>query len=196
MSRSTGSGRLDADPMSEVWVARPHRAPILDGAVRKPAGRVACQQLAAFVLVLVTVFACQPAAAPSRSADPNADVVVPYSVDGGGTIRFTVRPRYPAGGAVTLMLDIAAGSQRIRGPLSGRVLASGLEGEKVVRMLGPNTLDAVDVAPNTQSHATITWDGHDDVGSALGPDSYSLALDFVVAERPLRIGSVIQIVAP
>src|SRR5439155_21829804 len=99
-------------------------------------------------------------------------------------------------GPVTIMLAVAAGSHRIRGRPSGRLLASGLEGEKVLRKLGPNTLNAVDVAPNTQARATITWDGHDDAGSTLGPDTYSLALDFVVAERPVRIGSVIQIVAP
>ena len=148
------------------------------------------------ILVVATALACGPAPSPARSLDPNADVVVPYTVDGGGTIRFTVRPRYAAGTAVALTVDVDAGSVAIRGPLAGRILASGLEGEKVVRMLGPGTLDAVDAAPNTSAHATITWDGRDDAGAVLGPDTYSLALDFVVGDKALRAGSVIQIVAP
>ena len=123
-------------------------------------------------------------------------MVVPYRVDGGGTIRFTVRPRYPVGSAVTLSLDVAAGSERIRGPLSGRVLSSGLEGEKIVRTLAPSSLDAVDAAPNTGAHTSVMWDGRDDGGKTLGQDTYSLALDFIVGERSVRLGSVIQLAQP
>ena len=47
-----------------------------------------------------------------------------------------------------------------------------------------------------RKHGELTWDGRDDAGSSLGPDTYSLALDFIIGESPLRIGSVIQIVAP
>src|SRR5205807_692259 len=107
-SRSTGSGRLDADAMPGVWVtSRAYPRSI----VRKPAGRVACRRSAALALMLAAVVACQPASPPVRSVDPNADVVVPYRVDGGGTIRLTVRPRYPVGSAVTLSLDVAAGAE-------------------------------------------------------------------------------------
>src|SRR5438552_11582854 len=91
---------------------------------------------AALVLVLAVVTACQPSQAPVRSLDPNAPIVIPYKVDGGGEIRFTVRPRYFVGESVTLDLDVTAGSVAIRGPLAGRVLQSDLGGEQTIRHLG------------------------------------------------------------
>src|SRR5207249_1277014 len=81
---------------------------------------------ARLLLALVAVIACQPSQAPVRSLDPNAPIVIPYKVDGGGEIRFTVRPRYFVGESVTLDLDVTAGSLAIRGPLAGRVLQSDL----------------------------------------------------------------------
>ncbi|HZP96492.1 MAG TPA: hypothetical protein VFC31_09185 [Candidatus Limnocylindria bacterium] len=146
--------------------------------------------------VALTTASCGPPAAPARSVDPNADVVVPYSVAGGGVVRLTVRPRYLVGQPITLTIDYIAGSRPIRGPLSGRVLASGLEGEKVVRTFAPAALDAVDIAPGQTGHSAVTWDGRDDAGVPLPADTYSLALDFVIGEEPARFGSVIQIARP
>ena len=152
------------------------------------------------VLLLVAVIvaaSCAGSAPPAqRSIDPNADLVIPYSVDGGGTIRFTVRPRYVAGREIALTVDIVAGSLRIRGPLSGRVQTVGTSGETVVRMFAPTELGGVDVAPRTSVRTVVRWDGRDDAGEPLPPETYSLALDFVIAERALRVGSVIRIVPP
>lgn len=53
---------------------------------------------AALVTAVVLLVACGAASAPVRSLDPNADVVVPYAIAGGGEVRFTVRPRYVIGG--------------------------------------------------------------------------------------------------
>lgn len=144
----------------------------------------------------LVVAACRPAAPPARTLDPDADVVITYQVAGGGTIRFTVRPRYIAGQPVTLTVDVGAGSVPIRGPLSGRILGSGLEGEKVVRTFGPGTLAPVDVAADGTARTTVLWDGRDDEGTPVRADTYSAAFDFAVGGEAVRFGSVIQIVRP
>ncbi|HEY3218386.1 MAG TPA: hypothetical protein VGK15_04785, partial [Candidatus Limnocylindria bacterium] len=138
--------------------------------------------------------ACGASNPPPRSLDPNADVVIPYAVSGGGEVRFTVHPRYAVGEPVTLTLDIRSGTLRVRGPLSGRVLASELESsEQLVRTLGPAGLGGVDVAPGGTAHTTVTWDARNDEGMLVAARTYSLSLDFIVGEQPLRIGSVIEI---
>src|SRR6266702_3609923 len=146
------------------------------------------------LLLVLALAACQTAAPAARSIDPNADVVVPYAVSGGGEVRFTVHPRYAVGEPITFTLDIRAGTAPIRGPLSGRVLASALaSGEELIRTLGPAGLGGVEVAPGKSAHTTVTWDGRDDKGEPVPAETYSLALDFIVGEQPLRLGSVIEI---
>jgi len=147
----------------------------------------------ALALVLMLA-ACQAAAPAARSLDPNADVVVPYVVSGGGEVRFTVHPRYAVGEPVTFSLDVRAGTQEIRGPLSGRVLASGLaSGEQLVRTVGPTGLGGVEVAPGQATRTTVTWDGRNDKGELVPAETYSLSLDFIVGTEPLRLGTVIEI---
>ena len=148
---------------------------------------------AALVLVLAVVTACQPSQAPVRSLDPNAPVVIPYKVDGGGEIRFTVQPRYAVGDPITFDLDITAGSLAIRGPLAGRVLQSDLGGEQTIRRLGAVGLGGVDVAAGQREHTTVTWDGKDDAGNAVKKDTYSLSLDFIVGTKTVTLGSVIEV---
>jgi len=148
---------------------------------------------ARLLLALVAVIACQPSQAPVRSLDPNAPVVIPYKVDGGGEIRFTVQPRYFVGEAVKFDLDITAGSLAIRGPLAGRVLQSDLGGEQTIRRLGAVGLGGVDVAAGQREHTTVTWDGKDDSGNAVKKDTYSLSLDFIVGTKTVTLGSVIEV---
>src|SRR5712692_6962289 len=94
--------------------------------------------------LLLLLAACQSGSSAPRSVDPDADVVIPYAVSGGGEVRFTVHPRYAVGDPVTFTLDIRAGTLRVRGPLSGRVLASELEsGEQLIRTLGSAGLGGV-----------------------------------------------------
>jgi len=138
--------------------------------------------------------ACGTSTPPPRSLDPNADVVIPYAVSGGGEVRFTVHPRYAVGEPVTLGLDIRAGTQRVRGPVSGRVLASEMaSGEQLIRTLGPAGLGGIDVAAGSTEHTTVTWDGRSDKSEFVTAQTYSLSLDFIVGEQPLRLGSVIEI---
>jgi hypothetical protein len=151
---------------------------------------------AALLFVFVTVVACRPGPAPLRSLDPNADVVVPYSVSGGGEIRFTVHPRYDVGRPITFELDITAGVDRIRGPISGRVLASGLEGERLVRQFAAGDLDPREAFAGQKVHVTVVWDGRDSDGKLVPAETYSLSLDFLIGEQTQRLGSVIEVRAP
>ena len=139
--------------------------------------------------------ACAPSA-PARSLDPSAPVVIPYTVAGGGEIRFTVKPRYTVGGPVTFDLDVSAGSLQILGPLSGVVLQSDLAGEQTVRHLAPQELQTLEVSPGTRGHATVTWDGKRDDGYDVPAATYSLALDFIVGGVNARLGTTLELRAP
>jgi len=146
--------------------------------------------------LLVTLPACQPGPPATRSLDPDADVVVPYAVSGGGEVRFTVHPRYAAGGPVTVTLDIRAGSVEIRGPLAGQVLASELEsGEQLVRNLTPDDINGTSVRPGQRDHIQVTWDGRNDKGEFVPAQTYSLSLFFVIGDAPQRLGTVIEMKA-
>jgi hypothetical protein len=147
----------------------------------------------ALALAVLLVASCQSAQAPVRSLDPNAPVVIPYKVDGGGEIRFTVQPRYFVGESIRFDLDITAGTLGIRGPLAGRVLQSDLGGEQTIRRLGATGLGGVDVATGGREHTTVTWDGKDDDGTAVKKDTYSLSLDFIVGTKTMTLGTVIEV---
>ncbi len=123
-------------------------------------------------------------------------MVIPYAVAGGGEVRFTVRPRYVSGEPVAIELDLTAGTLPLRGPVSGRVIASGLDGERAVRALAPRDLGAAQLAPGEKAHVRIAWDGRDDSGASVQAQTYSLSLDFIVGGEPVRLGSVIEVRAP
>ena len=150
-------------------------------------------RLVTILLIASSLAACRPAPAPVRSLDPNADVVVPYPVSGGGQIRFTVRPRYEMGGPVVVDLELTAGGFAIRGPISARVFASDLAGQRTVRTLAGPDLAAAQVGPGETRTLRFTWDGRDETGASVASETYSLTLDFIVGSEPVRLGSVIEV---
>jgi hypothetical protein len=150
-------------------------------------------RVALFAAVLVIACA-RPA--PTPSIDPNADIVVPYTVAGNGRIVFTVRPRYTEGSPVTIRLDITAGSLPIRGPLSGRVLFSSLDGERVVQHLDATELGGAQVDPGATRQLQIVWDGRDTDGTVAPAETYGLTLDFVIGDETRRVGTVFEVRAP
>ncbi len=123
-------------------------------------------------------------------------MVVPYAVAGGGEIRFTVRPRYMTGQPVTVDLDVTVGSVAVRGPISARVFASGLDGERTVRALAGPDLAAAQVGPGEKRTLRFTWDGREQSGAYVAAETYSLTLDFIVGGDAVRLGSVIEVRAP
>jgi hypothetical protein len=149
----------------------------------------------ALLIAAATASSCAPPA-PSPSVDPNADVIVRYAVAGSGQIVFTVRPHYTAGSPVAIGLDITAGTVAVRGPLSGRVLVSGLEGEQVIRAFSAAELGGGQVPPGTTRHVQIIWDATDSEGQAAPAETYGLTLDFVVGDEARRLGTVFDVRAP
>jgi len=123
--------------------------------------------------------------------------VVPYKVAGDGEVRFTVRPRYTAGSAVAIQLNIRSGTLQIIGPLSGAIFYhDGATPDQVARRLDAAQLPGVDVQPGKSAHATITWDGKYETGEYVRAGTYSLALDFIVGGDVKRVGTVLEIAAP
>jgi hypothetical protein len=134
--------------------------------------------------------------APQPSVDPNTDVIVRYAAAGNGQLVFTVRPYYTAGAPVTIDLDITAGSMAIRGPLSGRVILSGLEGERLIHLFSAAELAGGEVAPGTSRRLQIVWDATDADGKAAPAETYGLTLDFIVGDETKRFGTVFDVRVP
>lgn len=152
-------------------------------------------RIAALVLIASSLLACRPSA-PAPTLDPSADIVLRYPVAGGGELTFTVRPGYDPDGPIAFTVDVRAGDEPIRGPVAGRVLFSGVEGEVVIRELGASSLGAVEVAPGRSARVTVTWDGRDETGDLVPPESYSVTLDFVVGGETRRVGTLLRILPP
>jgi hypothetical protein len=156
--------------------------------------RIAVASAALLIVAAMASSCARPA--PSPSLDPNADVIVRYPVAGNGQIVFTVRPRYTAGSPVAIGLDITAGTVAIRGPLSGRILVSGLEGEHVIRAFSAAELDGGEVAPGTSRRSQIVWDAAASDGKTAPAETYGLTLDFIVGDEARRLGTVFDVRAP
>jgi hypothetical protein len=154
-----------------------------------------------FAVVLVALVIAAPIAScarprPQPSVDPNADILVRYAVAGSGLIVFTVRPHYKQGSPVSIGLDITAGSLPIRGPLSGRVLFSALDGERVIQQLDATKLGGAQIDPGGTRQLQIVWDGLDADGTVAPAETYGLTLDFVIGDEPRRVGTVFEVRAP
>lgn len=157
--------------------------------------RAAMLPLTLLLALAALVSACA-APASKASVDPSAPIVQTYPVAGGGEIRVTVQPRYPAGRPIVVQLAVTAGTREVRGPVAGRVLSSGIEGEKLIRTLAPSSLGGGTVSAGTRTTIAVTWDGRTDAGDVAPKDTYTLALDFVVGDDALRLGSTIELTAP
>jgi hypothetical protein len=143
---------------------------------------------------LALALGCCTSPAPARTFDPSAGIAVPHEVAGGGRIAFTVRERYTAGRAISLDVEVTAGSQQIIGPVSGQVLLSAMNGELLVRRLVPPALPTTEVAPGRSARLTVVWDGKDESGAFAPAETYSLTFDFVVGGDLRRVGAVIEVV--
>ena len=151
---------------------------------------------AALVVTLAVLLGACTRAPTQASLAPNADVIVRYAAAGNGQIVFTVKPRYAAGSPVAIGVDISAGTVAIRGPILGRVLVSGLEGEHVIRLFSAAELGGGETTPGASRHLQIVWDGLDTDGKTTPAETYGLTLDFIVADQAQRVGTVFDVRAP
>ncbi len=121
-----------------------------------------------------------PATAPTRTAP--AAFVIPTNLPN-GRVELTVAPGYPIGATLTIPIAIVATRGTIVGPLTARIMASGINekgapAEVLVRELT--------VAPATatagRAATSVSWDTRDQKGVLVPVDAYSLVLEFRSAD--------------
>ena len=128
----------------------------------------------ALVLALANA-AC--AAAPPTPRSP-ATFVIPTEL-ANGRVEITISPSYPRGATMTIPVLIAVTRGSVTGPLTARIMASGInEGgapaEVLVRELAvrPATVGA-----GSRTSTTLTWDSRDAHGAVVPADAYSLVVE-------------------
>ncbi len=113
---------------------------------------------------------------PSRTA-PTA-FVIPTSLSN-GRIELTIAPAYPIGATLTVPIAIVATRGSIAGPLTARIMASGINekgapAEVLVRELSVTPATATAGRAST----SVAWDTRDLKGVLVPADAYSLVLEF------------------
>lgn len=132
----------------------------------------------AAVLIAVAAGCTRPPATTPPGTGPLA-FTIPTEV-GNGRIEITVAPSYPRGTTLTIPVAISATRGTITGPLTARVLASGINeagkpAEVLVRDLAPTPITA---SAGTRGSITLSWDSRDQKGATVPADAYSLVLTF------------------
>ena len=118
------------------------------------------------------------AGAPPRTGTSGA-FVIPTELPN-GRVEITVATAYAPGATATIPVAIVVTRGSVTGPLSARVLASGINeagrpAEVLVRELGVSPLT---VSANGRATLTLTWDTRDAKGIVVPADAYSLVLTF------------------
>jgi hypothetical protein len=134
--------------------------------------------LAVAAVLLALAAGCARPPAPAPGASPTA-FTIPTEVDN-GRIEITIAPSYPRGATLTIPVAISATRGTITGPLTARLLASGInEGgapaEALVRDLATTPISA---GATTRHSITLSWDTRDQNGAIVPADAYSLVLTF------------------
>lgn len=141
-----------------------------------------------------------PAAGPSArrvSRAPSAGFVIPGELPN-GRAEITVAPSYPVGTALVIPITIAVTRGGITGPMSARIVASGInEGgapaEVLVRELAVTPLTVTSGRGSTQ----VAWDTRDRTGALVPADAYSLVLEFQSDDggttRTTQVGATLEL---
>jgi hypothetical protein len=121
---------------------------------------------------------CVATPAPAATRRPSTAFVIPTELPN-GRVEITVAPSYPSGSVLTIQIAVSATRGTITGPISARVLASGInEGgfpaEVLVRDLA---VAPVTVAAGRRS-TSVSWDTKDLKGVLVPADAYTLTLEF------------------
>jgi hypothetical protein len=124
---------------------------------------------------LLLVGCAGPAPATAR---PPIVFVIPTDLPN-GRVEVTISPIYAPGSVVTIPVAISVTRGSVTGPVTARVMASGINeagapAEVLVRELVPTP---VTVAANGRRSTTLTWDTRDTKGTIVPADAYSLVLE-------------------
>ncbi len=145
---------------------------------------------AVMIIASVLITGCQ-----ARPASPLPAVAVSFaprpfviSTDlGNGQVELTVLSVYPYAELVRIPVAIRTIRGTITGPLNASVLANGFGGngtpsQVLVRQLA---VTAIGAAAGQRSATEITWDGRDELGVLVPPDTYSVVLEFGIVDGSL-----------
>ena len=113
--------------------------------------------------------------APPPTAQPPAAFVIATQLPN-GRVEITVATSYTLGQTARIPVGISATSGTVTGPVTARVMASGIgvPAEVLVRDLAVTPLT---VGANGRKSTTITWDTRDAKGVIVPVDAYSLVLE-------------------
>jgi hypothetical protein len=130
----------------------------------------------ALTFAAVLLAACaSPAPATAR---PATVFIIPTDLPN-GRVDITISPSYPLGAVATIPVAISVARGSVTGPVTARVMASGINesgapAEVLVRELAATP---VTVAANGRRSTTLTWDTRDTKGTVVPADAYSLVIE-------------------
>jgi hypothetical protein len=119
------------------------------------------------------------ASAPAPTARPPSAFVIPTDLPN-GRVEITIAPLYSLGTTAMIPVAIVAIRGSITGPVTARVLASGVNDPGVPAEVAVRDLTVAprSVTANTRRSTTLTWDTRDTKGAIVPADAYSLVLEF------------------
>ena len=142
----------------------------------------------AALLALLVAMSCG-SAPPAKTSNPVNDLVIPTTVPN-GKVDVIVKPTYTVGATIRATIRLSPTTGSLRGPLDPFIQASGFHGTATVRHL-----DIVPISVTAGSgEVAVLWDMHDDGGTAVGSDDYSLVFNVIDdAGRTTTIGATLQV---
>jgi len=146
------------------------------------------RRLAALLLGLFVLASCG-SAPPVRTQAPVNDLVIPTTVPN-GKVFVVVKPTYTVGEVIRATVQLSPTTGTLRGPLDPFIQASGFHGTATVKHLA---VDPISVSAGS-AEVVVLWDLHDDAGTAVGSDDYSLVFNVVDdAGRTTTVGTTLQV---
>jgi len=175
-------GRVAGETPPEVSAARsPSRAALL-------------------VLAAALGAVCGPTGSTKAQPSPSR-FVIPTEL-ANGRVEISIAPSYRLGTTAVIQVAVTASRGAITGPLTSRVLASGIPergrvGEALVRTLAAPSLR---VRAGERQTFSLSWDGRDEHGVLVPADAYSLVLEFGVEDggttRTATAGTTLEMREP
>jgi hypothetical protein len=131
------------------------------------------------LIVAAALLAACAAPRPVATARAPTAFVIPTDLPN-GRVEITVSPSYAQGAVATIPVAISVTRGSVTGPLTARIVASGINqgggvpAEVLVREL---VVKPAIVAAATRASTTLTWDTRDANGTVVPSDAYTLLVE-------------------
>ncbi|HEY8758343.1 MAG TPA: hypothetical protein VIN74_07585 [Candidatus Limnocylindria bacterium] len=131
----------------------------------------------ALIVAAALLGACAGPATASTARPPTI-FVIPTDLPN-GRVEITISPSYALGAVATIPVAISVTRGSATGPLTARIMASGISdggvpAEVLVREL---IVKPAVIAANARASSTLTWDTRDANGIVVPADAYTLLLE-------------------